>query len=194
MKKKNTAQRSVGKTFGKITILKGYEKQVDYICECGTKKTANIFDIKRGRVVSCGCSRSTPERRDLSRKIAEKNFLECHRGYDRSDDLTPFRYLFKCANNTNRKNKAGDLSLEDIKCIWESQEGKCSYSGVKLLLPQHTKRLTEEKQWIVASLDRIDSSKSYTRENVHIISRTLNLAKSDMTHELFLEFISFIKG
>lgn len=39
------------------------------------------------------------------------------------------------------------------------------------------------------SIDRIDSSKGYTKDNVQLVCQLVNQAKSDMTHENFIQFI-----
>ena len=44
----------------------------------------------------------------------------------------------------------------------------------------------------MASVDRIDSSKPYIKDNIQFVSRNMNYAKNIMSHEQMLEFIKLI--
>lgn len=46
----------------------------------------------------------------------------------------------------------------------------------------------------LASLDRIDSSKGYTKDNVQWTSVSINHAKNGMSHSQMVEFIKLIKN
>ena len=64
---------SVGKKYGRVTVLRitrmiprnpsksnpygGTTAEVEYECECGTRKCALLQNIKQGQVASCGCLR-----------------------------------------------------------------------------------------------------------------------------------------
>jgi len=111
-------------------------------------------------------------------------------GYDNSDKLTPFRYLLKCISNKNRKPNL--LSLVDLKEQWESQDGICPYSKIKLLLPTHSNHL-KVKTYLYASVDRIDSALPYQKGNVQFVSRNINYAKGELSHDEFIEFLSHLK-
>ena len=43
------------------------------------------------------------------------------------------------------------------------------------------------------SIDRIDSSKPYTKDNIQFVSRNINYAKHSLSHEQMLEFLKMIK-
>lgn len=47
----------IGKTYGRLTVLKQYGTMVDCICECGKLKTTTSYNVRSGRTVSCGCYR-----------------------------------------------------------------------------------------------------------------------------------------
>lgn len=46
----------------------------------------------------------------------------------------------------------------------------------------------------MASVDRIDSTRGYFRDNVRFVSATVNYAKNDQTEEQFQEFLDIIRG
>lgn len=53
-------QSLVGKRFGSLTIESFAEKRrsiayYECLCDCGSKLTASIYDLKRGHTQSCGC-------------------------------------------------------------------------------------------------------------------------------------------
>ena len=90
----------------------------------------------------------------------------------------PALYLLKYAKSRARyDNLEFDINLEDIKIPTH-----CPYLGVKIEMfdKQHA-----------ASLDRIDSTKGYTKDNIQVISYLANRMKSNATKE---QLIAFAKG
>ena len=73
------------------------------------------------------------------------------------------------------------LTLEDVKSQWATQEGRCWYSGVEMT--------TDVGFPTKVTLDRLDSSKGYTAENVVLCTITTNLMKKDMSVEIFRDWI-----
>lgn len=45
----------------------------------------------------------------------------------------------------------------------------------------------------MASVDRIDSSKGYEKDNIQYVSRNINYAKGILSHQQMLDFINLIK-
>lgn len=108
------------------------------------------------------------------------------------DELTPFRYLFKIMHNKRRKEKSICVSLEDLKDIWERQKGLCPYTGIKLTPPTHVK-VEGIKFYQYASVDRIDSSQHYTKDNIEFISRAVNWMKNKHSKEEVIEFLNIVR-
>ena len=87
------------------------------------------------------------------------------------------RSLFLVArNNARRMGREFSISQGDI-IIPKS----CPYLGVEL-----TRELRRENRRYNPSLDRIDSSRGYTKDNIQIISIKANSMKSDFTAEQLL--------
>ena len=106
---------------------------------------------------------------------------------NRRDQYSPFRYIL---GNIRRRFKDYDIDLEYLKLLWESQEGICPYTGLKLVLPSYHNNVEYFK---LASLDRIDSSKGYVKGNLQYISLPINFmknTKSDKDVKQFLKQIS----
>jgi hypothetical protein len=102
--------------------------------------------------------------------------------------------MLKCINNKNRINKKRNISLEDLKQVWNNQNGLCSYTKIPLILVTHTNPRKDVPMWHLASVDRIDSSKGYDKDNIQFVSRTINYAKNNMSHEDMIKFLQFIKN
>jgi hypothetical protein len=80
------------------------------------------------------------------------------------------------------------ITLEDLKELWEKQKGICPYTNIKMNVRSWRKKLPTN-----ASVDRIDSSKGYTKDNIQFVCCSINLAKCDFTDEQIKEFILEIK-
>ena len=86
-----------------------------------------------------------------------------------------------------------ELLPTDLLKIWKKQNGKCAITNVDLLLPNDINYKSVNNNY-KASIDRIDSSKPYTIDNVQFLSATMNYLKMDMTDENVNEFFEIIKS
>ena len=99
-------------------------------------------------------------------KIRSDTYLATLDGY-----ITKLLYAAKHHAKT-RKNRgredAGvfDLNRNDVKALWESQNGKCFYSKIKMSIKQNT-------DW-QCSLERIDPDKGYIVDNVALCCQEFN--------------------
>lgn len=94
----------------------------------------------------------------------------------------------------NRKKKFfEELDIEKMVEIWNHQNGKCIFTGVDLVLPRDDRYKTISNNY-KASIDRIDSSKPYTIDNIQFVSFTVNNLKSDMNEGGVEEFFNIIIG
>ncbi len=100
---------------------------------------------------------------------------------------------------------AFSVTIEECWELFLLQEGKCALSGLALTLLAHRQpkpkqpdsdaggldgggRKKRGKSMQTASLDRIDSTKGYTPDNVQWVHKTINRMKMDMTDSQFIEF------
>ena len=123
-----------------------------------------------------------------------KNFGERRNNYDiskhsgwRKDEFTKFRYHFR---NIKSRNKEVDITLEDLRDVWNTQQEICPYLGVKLTLNSYGN--IKKDSITSASLDRIDSSKGYVKGNIQWVSRAVNLMKNDMSENELLKIFDLI--
>lgn len=87
-----------------------------------------------------------------------------------------------------------DIDLEYLKELWESQRGVCPYTGIKMILPHNTKEHMRIHSLKKASLDRIDPSKGYLKNNVEFVCCAINYAKNSFSREQMKEFLLEIGG
>ena len=73
-----------------------------------------------------------------------------------------------------------NITVEDVWFLYTSQEGRCALSGMPIgwaeIGPKHT-----------ASIDRIDSSKGYLKDNVQLLHKDVNFMKQQFNQEYFIE-------
>ena len=103
----------------------------------------------------------------------------------------PFKALLKnliekSKYRASKNSMKFDLNISFIEKLWIKQNGKCALSGLEM-----TYIFGKGKQVNNASLDRIDSSKGYIQENVQLVCRAVNVMKSDLSQD---EFINYCKN
>ena len=186
-------KEAIGKKFNKMTVLNNIgNKRVNCKCECGTIKECSWYDLKRERIKGCGCQRNTPEiRKNLKLNaycLIKKGILNKGGDYHQKENRE-FKYCLKTIKGKGRKNCF--IDLKDLKEIWEKQKGICVYSKIKLKLPTH-QNYKPDVNYKIASVDRIDSSQPYTKNNIQFVSRTINYAKNTLSHKEMCEFIDAV--
>ena len=69
--------------------------------------------------------------------------------------------------------------------LWEKQEGLCAVTGIPMEIKSGSVNNRNRNKF---SIDRKDSSKGYTRENVWLVLEWVNRAKQDLTKEQLVKF------
>lgn len=82
------------------------------------------------------------------------------------------------------KSKVMEVTQVDVFMLFKKQNGRCAYTGIQLEWAVERKG---EVNYRNASLDRIDSTKGYVHNNVHIVSVKANQDKRDMPHQAYIE-------
>jgi hypothetical protein len=163
----------------------------DCICDnCGVEFKKPQSEINRSKKLERQnfCSRTCVGLNNV------KNFGNKRNNYDiskhsgwKKDEFTKFRYHFR---NIKKRNKVIDITLEDLRDVWNKQQEMCPYLGIKLTLNSYGK--IEKDPITSASLDRIDSSKGYIKGNIQWISRAINFMKNDMHENELLKIFDLI--
>lgn len=159
------------------------------MCNCFCEICNNIFsrplkevkrNILRSRKMFCSRACSAKGKHNPGNKA---NLIA---GYVKSDEFSPFREILR---RCKRRDKSFDLDLNYLKELWEKQEGKCPYLKTNLILPKTNGKHSKDNPNLIASLDRIDSSKGYIKGNVQYMSMTLNWAKNSYNEETVFNLI-----
>lgn len=112
------------------------------------------------------------------KKCSNKKTENCHRGWHRSIRISWFN-KFK----TNAKLRALDweITLDDVADLYEEQEGRCALTGWDIVFPE-----TGHHNISTVSIDRIDSSFGYLKENIQLVDKRVNMMKQKYSQEEFI--------
>jgi YHS domain-containing protein len=115
---------------------------------------------------------------------------------NRRDEYSPFRqHLISARKRVSSKGRECNITLQELKKLWETQGGRCPYTGWELDNPETTNYLDSyQLHPRRASLDRIDSSLGYVPGNIQFVSVIANYAKRDFKEEKLLEFCRAVAG
>ncbi len=158
---------------------------IDLVCSvCGGSFKRRLTEHKRCRrknfKVVCGkeCWAKSPK------KPNKGNPENLQKGRER-DEFSPFRKILR---NALQRDSDSTLTLQIIKQIWENQNGICPYTGVKMVLHETSSQRCVSTPTL-ASLDRIDSKKGYTEDNVEFVCLFINLGKNGFSKESILDIL-----
>ena len=103
------------------------------------------------------------------------------------DDNLALRYkLQQALKGTRRRSKEkniyNDLTLDYLMYLWEKQHGKCALTGIQMTYKFYEGRVNTN-----LSVDRIDSTKGYSKDNVQLVCMAANQMKNDLSIEEFVE-------
>jgi len=144
-------------------------------CICGKEIDVRPAALKEScsrQIKSCGCR----QYENRCRKGESKQF----KGYEEMNAS----YV---SNAKRRAERRGFEFNVDAKFLWElylKQEKKCALSGVAIFFYTRSKN----RKIGNISLDRIDSSKGYTKDNVQWLHKDVNNLKMDFDQKEFLEW------
>jgi hypothetical protein len=156
---------------------------------CGIEFLKDASEINRnkkiGRKNYCSLSCSGTNNHSHLKNYSDENvkYVLPHTN-NRRDQYTGLREHFR---RVKKRNHEYNIDLNDLLNIWETQNGICVYSGVKLVHPNDGGDNIN-----TASLDRVDSKLGYVRGNIQFISVACNHAKNSMTHNQMLNFLKII--
>lgn len=166
--------KPVGRTCDRVVIWQ-------FKCDCGNIKEISGTKVRGGYTKSCGCFKAENLKKDGRE----------HHGWRGYQDISMSFYsrMKSCAK---LRNYSWNLS---IKFLWElfiKQNKKCALSGINIEMPFHIRQLHDKNNDKLASLDRIDNNKGYTKDNVQWVCKRINYMKHTQKQEEFLKLVSII--
>lgn len=72
------------------------------------------------------------------------------------------------------------ITLDDLVDLWELQDGRCAISNYPMEASFNS--------LFSVSVDRINSSMGYTKENIQLVCQAINFAKNHYTNEEMIRF------
>ncbi len=80
-----------------------------------------------------------------------------------------------------------DIDAEFLKALLEEQGGLCAISGIPLTFVKGKGHIPTN-----ASIDRMDSQKGYTKDNVQLVAHQVNTMKSNLSVNQLIEWCKSI--
>lgn len=167
------------KVFGKLTAIEvvgfvprqgnGKEELWKCKCECGNDFTTKKYLLLYGKIKSCGCWTRMP--------AGEAAFNQTYSVYKHS---------------AKKHGRKFEISKDEFSKITSQN---CYYCGAP---PSNKKSASPRRQmngeYVYNGIDRVDSRKGYTTDNIVSCCIKCNTAKNDMTYKDFKEWICMVSS
>lgn len=165
----------IGKKFGRYTVLKRVAnkntRQSRWLCkcDCGVLKEVKGLKLVRNEIKSCGCWKIE---KDHTNTWDWRGFGEIS-----------LKYWNHFKKSAERRNYCFSITIEDAWKKFLSQKRMCALSGESICFVRnyHNQKLQ------TASLDRIDSKKGYTIDNVQWVHKDINKLKNNFEQQRILD-------
>lgn len=168
----------IGDRFGKLVVQSIYRDDkngrfmASCLCDCGNvKPNASFKNLGRGSTLHCGCTRDY-SKYGLDEGVSIRKFL-----------IGSFK--------RNAKTRKLSFELSDEECL-QLFNGNCYLCGLPPSDICNRKGLKGSGNYLYSSIDRIDSEKGYTIDNVASCCRACNYLKSNRKNQDFLSHIERI--
>lgn len=157
-----------GMTFGEYTVI----EQVDgnghcaiwkCRCSCGNINNVKSPCLRRGEIKSCG-------------KCKE------HYNWKGYEEISG-NYFNSVKKGAEVRNIKFSLTIEDLWNLYIKQSRKCAISNIDIFF---VRSHTSFHKTQTASLDRIDSNKDYTLDNIQWVHKMVNKLKREYDQEVFI--------
>ena len=153
-----------GQKFGNLLVIKMCKERRrrricwECLCDCGNKSVHQSDVLTGGHAKKCRFCR----RKDYVGEISGRCFA-------------------RIRNGAKARKLEFTITKEFLWNLFLKQERKCALSGLKITLP------FEFRDIFTASLDRIDSTKGYTEDNVQWVHKNINKIKWDLPEKIFIK-------
>jgi hypothetical protein len=160
----------VGKKFGRLSVISFLPDNTKYssflcVCECGKEKITHSFQLKKGTTKSCGC-------------------------------------LKKDSDNRGKKHGLSGKKRDRTYNSWASMMDRCVWGGHKVMYSKYgAKGITVCERWhnfknfledmgarpADTSIDRIDGTKGYYKDNCRWATRQQQNANTSRSHRVIYQ-------
>jgi hypothetical protein len=164
----------LGQMFGNYKIIDNnitIEREAKVVCQCTCGNTSKVscYSLIKGTSTQCStCGNSLKK---------DKN--PAWKGFGDVSGKT----LSKLKRDAKTRDIEFNITIEELDDKLKSQEYKCKLTGLEL--STNYKDLT-------ASVDRIDSSKGYSIDNVQWVHKDINMMKNDYDEDYFIKMCGLV--
>jgi hypothetical protein len=126
--------------------------------------------VSNGHCVVCGA-----QKQSVWRKANRKRVTDYERQRNKE---SPWQSVASAACIRDvRRGLSSDISADTLQLRWDFQGGKCAVTGIPMRLPRSGDR---RGPW-TATVDRVDSARGYTEDNVRLVCWAFNSACGNWT-------------
>ncbi len=166
-----------GKRYGRLIAIKSLGNinrryYWECRCDCGAVVTVSTSHLTTGHTQSCGCYKS--------------DMTSC-KTYQGGQYITgeEFNSVYRGAK---QRNIDFHITIEEVENLYEQQNKCCALSGRPIDF--NKRRIAHIQGKIIrgsASIDRIDSHKPYTIDNIQLLHKEVNMAKQRLAQKDFIQ-------
>lgn len=154
-------------------------KSAPEICtEIGLKSSTSVFDALRKFGIKTRNLRTEAHSQRISDGLRKNN------NWKGCGEISG-KYLYIIKYGAKQRNIEFDLSIQYLWDLFLYQNRKCALTGIEIYFAKYATKNGMLEQ--TASLDRIDSSKGYIKDNVQWIHKDIQRMKMDLSEEKFLD-------
>lgn len=164
MKSKDLTNIRFGKLVAKKLATNTKYRSWECVCDCGVEKIIYQTHLVQGNISSCGC-------------IKRNSSSKCWKGYGEISGNVWGEIQRK---RTKRKKREFNITIKQAWELFLEQNKKCKLSNLTLFFGE-TNEIKRS-----ASLDRIDSNKDYTIDNIQWVHKKINIMKNRLDQNYFI--------
>lgn len=159
-----------GQMFGSLTVIefdcrKGSHTYWIFECECGNRISRTVKNIAKNTINAC------PDCKRGSKSHAWQGSTH-----------VPMSLWTAAKHSAAEKGIAFTMTIDDLEAQWVKQDGKCAYTGHELTFGKVYADASR-----TASIDRIDSTKGYTSDNIQWARKDINWLKKNKPDQDFIQ-------
>lgn len=163
-----------GQKFGKLLVISKSNNNKSgrtmwlCNCDCGKEKIVSTKLLKNGESNSCGCNWRVQNKKHASWK-----------GYEE----IPKDFFSNIRRGANLRGIEFNIQIEDLWELLLKQNRKCALSGLEIKFS----KIRKDRKNKTISLDRIDNSKGYVKNNIQFVHKHINIMKNKFEESYFIE-------
>lgn len=163
-----------------------------YKCSCGELNEENFYKKNTKTCKACVLKREKSKYQNMS-EIDRLSYIYKQKKWI-GENLVQSRVL-AAKHRAIRKNIEFDLDIEYINNLLIIQDFKCKYSGQ--ILETTYDNIDDNENRVnknIISIDRIDPSKGYVKNNIALVTGAINIMKNDLSEDEFIYIIKSINN